>query len=272
VSVPLPHGRSALAGKRIVVTRGADQAGELDDLLRSRGAEPLPYPCIAIAPPVDTGPLDSAAHGLIAGEFDWLVLTSRTTVAVLAQHLRVLSAEGDSVMKDRAISVAAVGAATAEAAYRELGLNADLVPDESVAEALAAALLARAKPGARILLCQADIARPVLANALRAGGIDVMPVIAYRTVVGSGGIDLPALLAAGRIDALTFTSASTVRNLLQRLAAEGGRSYTFAGVCIACLGPVTATAAQQAGLPVHVMPAKHTIPALVQALEAYFAR
>ncbi len=79
--------RSALAGKRIVVTRAANQADELDDLLRSRGAEPLPYPCIAIAPPTDTGPLDAALRDLVAGEFTWLVLTSRNAVVVLAERL-----------------------------------------------------------------------------------------------------------------------------------------------------------------------------------------
>ncbi|MCX7671089.1 MAG: uroporphyrinogen-III synthase, partial [Anaerolineae bacterium] len=79
-----------LQGKRIAVTRAAHQAGELDDLLRRRGAEPLPYPCIAIAPPADTGPLDAALRELAAGAFDWLVLTSRNAVDVLADRLAAL--------------------------------------------------------------------------------------------------------------------------------------------------------------------------------------
>ena len=260
--------RSALAGKRIVVTRAANQADELDDLLRSRGAEPLSYPCIAIAPPADTGPLDAALRGLVAGEFAWLVLTSRNTVAVLAERLKAL---GLTLHNARQVSLAAVGTATAEAAGRELGLRAGLIPAESVAEALAAALVERLKPGDRVLLCQADIARSVLADALRAAGADVISVVAYRTVASSGGVDLPALLAARQVDALTFTSASTVRNLMLRLAAEGGRPADLAGVCIACLGPITADTAQKLGLTVHVVPVEHTIPALVEALEAYFA-
>jgi uroporphyrinogen III methyltransferase/synthase len=97
-------------------------------------------------------------------------------------------------------------------------------------------------------------------------------VAAYRTVAGSGGIALPELLAAGRVDAVTFTSASTVRNLLARLMAEGGEPAALAGVCIACMGPVTADAARQAGLAVTVLPAEHTIQALVEALESHFSR
>jgi uroporphyrinogen-III synthase len=130
----------------------------------------------------------------------------------------------------------------------------------------------RLRIGDRVLLCQADIARPLLADALQAACADVTTVAAYRTVIGSGGVDLPALLAAGQVDALTFTSASTVRNLLQRLQADGGRTPDLTGVCLAYLGPITADAALKLGLTVHVMTVKHTIPALVDALDAYFAR
>jgi uroporphyrinogen-III synthase len=294
---------SALTGKHVVVTRAAGQADELDDLLRRRGAEPLPYPCIAIAPPEDTGPLDAAVRDLAAGRFDWLVLTSRNTVTVLAERLKALTAEDENLSPDPLspqerghrlpfpaqaacvlhsgrgglgdrwpVALAAVGAATARAAESELGLTAALAPDEFVAEALAAALIARLRPGDRALLCQADIARPVLADALQAAGIELTSVIAYRTVIGRGGVDLPALLAARQVDALTFTSASTVRNLLRRLAAEGGRPADLAGVCIVCLGPIVADAACKLGLTVHVLPAEHTIPALVEALEAYLGK
>lgn len=257
-------GASPLHGKRIVVTRAAHQAGELDDLLRRRGAEPLPYPCIAIAPPADSGPLDAALKRLAAGEFAWLVLTSRNAVDVVAGRLAAL---GLSLPAAR-VHLAAVGAATATAAEERLGLRADLVPDEFVAEELAAALLARLRPGERILLCQADSARPVLANALAGHGYEVTSVVAYRTVIGSGGVDLPALLADRQVDAIIFTSASTVRNLLARLAAEGGDPADLRHVCVACLGPVTAEAARNCGLTVHVMPEEHTLSALVDALEA----
>lgn len=261
----------SLAGKRIVVTRAVHQADELDDLLRSRGAEPLPYPCIAIAPPEDTGPLDAALHAAAGGAFDWLVLTSSNTVAALAERLAALGLDPAAL---RSVAVAAVGTATARAAARDLGLTAALTPAAFVAEALAAALIERGPAGGRVLLCQADLARPALADALRAAdGFNrraVTTVVAYRTVIGSGGIRLADHLTAGAVDAITFTSPSTVHNLARRLEAEGGRLADLAGVRIACLGPVTANAAQQIGLPIHVQPTEHTIPALVEALDQYW--
>ncbi len=264
----MPESSRGLPGKRIVVTRAAAQADELDDLLQARGATPLAYPCIAIAPPEDTTLLDTAILELAAGAFAWLVLTSRNTVTVLAERLRHLRLSPQAL---RPRAVAAVGSATAAAAVLELGLAVDLTPSEFVAEALAAALLARMDPGDRVLLCQADIARPDLAQTLKAAGTAVTSVVAYRTVPGTGGIDLPAHLAARRIDAITFTSSSTVRNLLARLEAEGGDRAALQDICLACLGPVTAATARQLGLTVDVMPATHTIPALVDALDAYFA-
>ena len=273
-----------LAGKRIVVTRAVHQADELDDLLRSRGAEPLPYPCIAIAPPEDPGPLDSALRAAAEGAFDWLVLTSSNTVAALAERLAALGLDPAAL---RCVAVAAVGTATARAAARDLGLTAALTPETFVAEALAAALtpantrgvcrcgVERGPAVGRVLLCQADLARPALADALtKSAGWVVTAVVAYRTVIGRGGIRLADHLAAGAVDAITFTSPSTVHNLAHRLAAEGGRLADglgrLDGICIACLGPVTANAAQQIGLPIHVQPTEHTIPALVEALDQYW--
>ncbi len=263
-----PTRAGPLSGKRVVVTRAPHQAGELDTLLRGRGAEPLPYPCITIAPPAEGGPLDAALQRLAAGEFAWLVLTSRNTVDVLADRLAVL---GLTLSAAPGLALAAVGRATAEAAQRVLGLRAALVPDEFIAEELAAALLARLRPGERVLLCQADIARPVLANALAGHGYEVASVVAYRTIIGSGGVNLPALLTDRQVDAILFTSASTVRNFLTRLTTEGGNSADLHHVCVACLGPVTADVARNCGLTVHVVPAEHTLSALVDALEAHFA-
>lgn len=262
-----PSPPSGLAGKRVVVTRAAHQADELDDLLRSRGAEPLPYPCIAIAPPEDTGALDAALRAAAAGAFDWLALTSSNTVVALAERLAALGLAPAALHH---VAIAAGGAATGRAVERDLGLRVTLTPAEFVAEALAAALIARGPAGGRVLLCQADLARPTLAEALRAAGWAVTAVVAYRTVIGAGGIRLMDHLAAGAVDAITFTSPSTARNLVQRLAAEGGRLADLAGVCIACLGPVTAAAVQQIGLPVHVQPAEHTVAALVAALDRWW--
>jgi uroporphyrinogen-III synthase len=171
-----------MKGKRIVVTRASHQAAELSELLRRRGAEPLVYPCIAIAPPHDPAALDAGLRAAIAGAFDWLVLTSTNTALALAQRLAEL---GLAPAQLDGIAVAAVGPATAAAAQRLLGLPVRVVPETYVAESLAATL--RPTSQMRILLAQADLARPILAQELTAAGANVTTVAAYRTVLGSGG-------------------------------------------------------------------------------------
>ncbi len=258
-----------LAGKRVVVTQAVNQAPELAGLLQAEGAVPLLYPCIAIEPPEDVRPLDAALRDVAAGRYDWVVLTSANTVRVLAGRAQGL---GLPPSLWAGVRLAAIGAATDEAAAALLGRPADLVPDEAVAEGLASALLGVVGTGSRLLLPQAGIARPVLQQALAAAGLDVTPLAAYRTTVGSGGVDLPALLAPSQpgVDAITFTSSSTVRNLLERLAAEGGDCARLSSLCLAAIGPVTAETLRAAGLPASVVAQEQSLEGLVAALVGYY--
>jgi uroporphyrinogen-III synthase len=254
----------ALAGRRVVVTRAPHQAAELAALLEAEGAEAILYPCIDIAPPEDASPLDDGLRRAAAGEFDWLVLTSRNTVLALARRLDAL---GMSPSMLSGLRVAAVGPSTAAQSADLLGLTPSVVPDEHVAEALADALAGRS--GARVFLPQSSRARPVLAEALRGAGMDVTAVDAYITVIGSGGADVPALLRAGEVDAVTFTSSSTVENFLARLTAEGATLSDLGGVVVACIGPITARTARTCGLAVDAMPEDYTLGGLVAALAAF---
>jgi uroporphyrinogen III methyltransferase / synthase len=123
---------------------------------------------------------------------------------------------------------------------------------------------------------QADIARPVLVQMLAEAGFEVTPIAAYRTSTGQGGVDLAALLAASQgqkgVDAITFTSSSTVRNLLARLEEEGGDRRRLEGVVLACIGPVTADTLQDAGLPPTVVATEQSLEGLVEALIAYYRK
>jgi uroporphyrinogen-III synthase len=254
---------SALTGKRVVVTRASRQAAALCTLLRGYGVQPLEYPCIEIVPPEDITPLDQALLDTVNGAFDWLVLTSVNTVQALVQRLNVLGIDVTALQRIRA---AAIGPATASAAKQYLGLDVTVVPDEYVAEALAEAL--QPEPGIRILLPRAEIARPVLVDRLAEAGARVTVVTAYRTIAGIGGVDLPALLAAGQVDAVTLTSSSTARYFVQRLLAEGGGLRGMDGVCVACIGPITA---REIGLDVRVIAESYTLRGLVEALEVYYS-
>lgn len=258
---------SALAKKKVVITRAAHQTAEFESLLRERGAVPLLYPCIDIVPPVDLTPLSQVVQAALKGEFDWLVLTSTNTVFALQTYLQEQKiAAGDLKFRH----VAAVGSATAAAASEQLGFEIDTIPDQFTAEALVFSFAF--KEGERVLLPQSGIAEPALADALRKSGAAVTVVVAYRTVAGRGGVHLPERLAAGSVDAITFTSASTVDNFMLRLETEGGDRALLASICIACIGTKTAAAARRHALTVSVIPAEHTVPALVNALESYYAQ
>ena len=255
----------SLAGKRIVNTRALHQAGDLDTLLQQRGAIPLSYPCIAIIPPEDTVPLDSAIQSAATGAFDWMVLTSANTVLSLAQRLEAL---GLSLQNIANFFVAAVGTSTAQAAKQHLGLDVDLIPDKFTASLLATTF--KKACGLRIFLPESDIARSTVAEIVEGYGASVTCVTAYRTITGSGGVDISSQLASGQVDAIVFTSSSTVENFLRRLAAEGGDRNHLYGICIACIGPQTAQTAQECGLTVSLVPATHTLEALVLEMETYF--
>jgi uroporphyrinogen-III synthase len=261
-----------LAGKRIVVTQAKHQAPELGALLAGCGAIPLFYPCIAIEPPADTSELDASLAGVAAGYYDWLVITSGNTVLVLADRLKQLGLALDAAA---GVRVAAIGAPSAEMVAQHFGRSADLVAQDSKAEGLALELKTMTDPGQRVLLPQADIARPALVQELLAAGLDVTSIVAYRTTMGSGGVNLAELLAARQrgsecLDAITFTSPSTVRNLLARLENECGDPTSLQDVVRACIGPVTADALYAAGLPPTVVALNQSLEGLLEALSAYF--
>ncbi len=205
MSIPTPNALRPLLGRQVVVTQAAEQTPELAALLAQAGATPLHYPCLAIQPPADTRTLDQALQSAASGGCDWLVLTSANAVRSVATRLAALELAPQQLA---GVRVATVGAATAAAVRAQLGLEVRLTPVEEVAEGLAAALEAALQPGARVLLPQAALARDVLVQRLKATGATVTHVVAYETVRGAGGVDLPALLAQRAIDAVTLASSS----------------------------------------------------------------
>lgn len=253
---------SALAGKRIVITRASHQSVEFQHLLADKGAVPLLYPCIDIAPPQNSSLFDDALRDAANGVFDWLVFTSTNTVQAVARRLTTLG------VYLPALRTAAVGPATAAAIHRLLEMEVSVIPDTYSAEGLANIL--QLTPGTHILLSQSALADDLLAQSFISAGAKVVSIEAYQTIIGSGGVDLPKLLKSHSIDAITFTSPSTVRNLLKRFEMEDGTASLLKDICIACIGMKTADTARDNGFFVSVMPDEHTIPGLVTALEYYF--
>lgn len=252
-------------GQRIVVTRAADQAAELAERLRDGGAEPLLYPCIEIAAPLDQPRFDAALHAASRGRCEALILTSANSALALSRRMIELGL--DPTLWSRC-SVFAVGPATAAAAQRLLAATVERLPEAYLAESLVARL--PAIPGMALLLLHDGTAPSELARTLVLQGYAVTAVAAYRTVLSAGGIDLPALLAAHQIDAITLTSPSIVRYFLARMALHTAATHLLDDVCIACLGPTTAQVARTHGLPVSVIPPQYTLSGLVAAIAHYF--
>jgi uroporphyrinogen-III synthase len=238
-----------LAGRSVVVTRAAEQASGLVAALHAAGATVIEVPVIAIVAPADGGAAVARAVR-DAASYDWLVVTSPNGAR------RLLEAFAGHAVET---PVAVIGPGTADA-LRAGGVEPALVPGRAIAEGLLAAF--PRGPG-RVLVAQAEQARPVLVAGLRAAGWTVDAVVAYRTVPAPPS---PELLDSARAaDAITFTSASTVRNYL---AAAGTAAVPPRVVCI---GPETAGAARRAGLPVTAVADPHTLAGLVDAVKAVLA-
>jgi len=261
--------RRALTGRRIVVTRAREQAGDLVRALEAHGAIAVPAPVIRIEPLGNLATLRAALAGLSA--YRWVVFTSQNAVHIVFDRLVVW---GLTPRVFASTAVAAIGSATADA-LTQRGVVPALVPDEFVGEALAEALSAReggrggSLMGSRVLIPCAEDAREALAAGLRALGAAVEVVPVYRTVPAQTDLgELAADIAGGDIDAVTFTSSSTVRCFVDLVGREAATSGRFVA---ATIGPITAATARELGLRNVIEAEPHTVPGLVDALTRRFA-
>ncbi len=254
-----------LFGKRVLVTRPAGQHSSLSQALRDAGAEPIEVPTIRIVPPSDRAPLERAVKEL--GEYHWVVLTSANGVDALFQE--IARQAGDSRWLGRA-KLAAIGVATADR-LKTHGLRADVIPEEHVGERLAEAIIAAAGGtlrGQRVLLPRAAVAREAIITLLSAAGAAVDVVPAYETLPPET-VDqdrLRSLIANKQLNAITFTSSSTVDNLCDILGSDAPAQ--LAPLLIASIGPITTATATQRGLRVDITANHYTVQGLVDALTA----
>jgi len=255
-----------LFGKRILVTRALEQAGEFSKLLESHGAEPITFPTIKTVPPLAWKGLDRAIKRL--SSYDWAIFTSVNGVRYFFERLRK---SGKDLRELKGVKVCAIGPMT-EKAVRALNIKVDLIPKEYRAEAIIAALGKRNIKGKRFLLARAQKAREVLPVEIEARGGTIDVVAAYRTVRPEKEAgELKKLLVNGRIDIVTFTSSSTVTNFLSLFKKAEVREL-LKDVRIACIGPITADTAKSYGLNADIMPKEYTIPALTVAMADYYKK
>jgi uroporphyrinogen III methyltransferase/synthase len=239
-----------LFGRSIVVTRAREQASELRTKLEELGAEVLELPAIEITP-VDFTVPDLA-------EYEWIVFTSANGVRAFFE--RGVDVAGRDTRAFAGVRVAAIGPGTARALVAR-GIRADLVPERFVAESLLAAFPPPDAPRARVLLARAAQARDVLPDGLGERGYTIDVLAVYRTQPATPDPAAIARVLAGEVDAVTFTSSSTVDNFCAAL----GRAPDPQPLVVS-IGPVTSATAVGHCLRVDAEATEHTIDGLVATL------
>lgn len=253
-----------LRDKRVVVTRPRGQAEELVTLLEACGATPLVFSAIEIVPPPRWSVVDRAISRL--RHYDTVIFTSVNGVRFFCGRLNTQGVRLEALNR---LTVCAIGSRTA-AELETRGVRVDLVPQKFQAESVVEALRHYGIAGKRVLLPRAEKAREVLPEEIRKNGgqVDVVPV--YRTVRGKADrAALTKLLTTHAVDAVTFTSSSTVEHFVELI---GGNVELLKGCVVACLGPITAATAASFGIAADVMPEEFTARGLVHALAQYFTK
>jgi uroporphyrinogen III methyltransferase / synthase len=258
-----------LAGRTVVVTRAASQAGEFVAELENYGAKVIICPTIEITEPENYERLDEAIDHLYG--YDWLIFTSANAIDFFLRRLETRGVKIDALDE---IKVCAIGQASADK-LRDARVHVDVVPAQAKAEGVFTALSefvgdAENLRGLNILVPRAAVGRDYLPKALEEAGARVDVVTAYRTVVPEH-LDRGRLSAmlAGSGDCIAFTSSSTVKNLAL-LFDTHDLSKVLSALAIACIGDVTAATAAEYGLHVDIQPAQSTVKDLAKAIADYY--
>jgi len=253
-----------LFGKRILVTRARCQASTLSRLLSERGAQPIELPAIDIQTALDSEELDRAISNL--EHYHWVIFTSTNGVEAFWQRLHSLRRDSRAL---GGLRIGAIGPATAQSLEIK-GIIPDYIPEVYTSKGIIAGLENQNVAGQRFLLPRADIADKELVEGICRLGATVEELIAYRTTPSTESISrAKQLIISGKIDVITFTSSSTVSNLM---TVFGKEPVTVNGARVACIGPKTAETAIKFGLSVDIMAKEQTIPGLVTAIEGYFEK
>jgi uroporphyrinogen-III synthase len=243
-----------LDGWRILVPRGGPWGDGVAASLRAQGAVPVVAPLINFAPTTDQDALDAALERLQEGHYDWLTVTSATTVDVLFAH---------RVAVPKRTKIAAVGETTA-AALLAVGYDVALVPElDNSAAGMAEQMIALEPEPRRVLSLRSEIAKPVLSVMLNDAGHDVDSVVAYRTVGVPVTDRIRRDVENGRINAILITSGSVASQVREQFPEIPESTL------LAAIGPRTAKDARKAGLPISAVADRQTVDALIDTVSHF---
>ena len=248
---------------RVVVSRARSSQSRLAENLREHGATVIETPAIRIEPLNDHSSLDLALFQL--HRYDWVSFASRNAVA---QVFARIHAKGRDARLFAGTNIAAIGPATVQE-LRQHGIAADLVPADYSSSGLLDAFSSLDDTPRNVLAFKSDIGRESVMQGLSELGADVDLVSAYRTVHATESADKAKDAYHRGVDITTFTSSSTVTNLLAML--DNDHRAVNDGV-VACIGPITAETARKRGVRVDIVPTTHTIDAMVGAIVERYAK
>ncbi|RAP77851.1 uroporphyrinogen-III C-methyltransferase [Paenibacillus montanisoli] len=258
--------RKPLFGTRVLITRARAQSSDLAERIEELGGEPCEFPVIETRFPAGAETVADVEQALRdAEQYDWLMFTSVNGVDYFFDWLSRLRIDIRSFHRAR---VAAVGPKTAEALEKR-GLFVDVLPVKFQADELLGSLSGQLIEGQRVLLPRGDLAREVLPRELKAKGLIPVEIDVYETVLADNqDQETLELLKKRSVHVITFASSSTVTNLFEVLRRVGVSDplELLQGIDIACIGPITAKTAEEAGLTVTIQPEDATIDGLIDAI------
>jgi uroporphyrinogen III methyltransferase/synthase len=253
-----------LAGKRIVITRARKQAETVARSIEELGGEVIDFPTIEICPPESFAEFDAALDKLSL--YDWVIFTSVNSVEPFLERLKLRGKTAEALSAHK---VGAIGAETAKR-LEAARIRASLVPERYQAEGILDAISPEEICGKRVLIPRAAEAREILPATLRKWGAVVDVVVAYRTELPCLDVrPLSDLLVERKVDVITFTSSSTVRNFVRLF---GGRKLDeiARGSTIACIGPITAATVEELGGRADIVADQFTVKDMLRAIVEHF--
>jgi uroporphyrinogen III methyltransferase / synthase len=263
-NMQISSSQKPLAGKRIVVTRARKQAETVARAIEELGGDVINFPTIEICPPQSFAAFDAALDKLSL--YDWVIFTSVNSVDPFLERLKLRGKTAEALSAHK---VGAIGAETAKR-LEAARIRASLVPERYQAEGILDAISREEIRGKRVLIPRAAEAREVLPATLRNWGALVDVVVAYRTELPCLDVrPLADLLLERKVDVITFTSSSTVRNFVRLF---GGRKLgeIVDGSIIACIGPITVSTVEELGGRADIVADQFTVADMLRAIVEHF--
>lgn len=261
--------RKPLFGMRVLVTRARAQASELSERIDALGGEACEFPVIETREPEGEAAIERIRRHLDQAEsYQWLMFTSVNGVDYFFRWLRHFNMD---IRRFHGAKIAAVGPKTAEA-LQQRGLTVELLPEKFYAEGMLEQLASELRPGERALLPRGDLGREVLPRELEAMGLTADEIDVYETVLADVQDELVLdWIREKQIHMITFTSSSTVRNLLELLKRSGipDPVRLLDGIPIASIGPITSKTIIESGLKVTVEAQSSTLEHLMESVVYY---